>query len=236
MLALISANHQPNRSFAPTLRLTAELLERLAIRGVIELPWPDKRWLTASQGKHTLPFELLDWRYCWAAYPEAGLAELLEEQLKEHDWRVDCPESRFELWSELCFAEIENYAAYQLEKHQMDPEWAFDIEWMRRQVGRRSLARWKYIVWAGVRRGTQEKAKVGATNLSIRQAIRTEYIRRQDFVQGDSTFGAFVPNQKRPFSVLCEILVLCVLPIGDSYWTVVPSDWAESMMVSPGVV
>lgn len=233
LLALLYSQYL-YRPFAPTLHLSVLVLERLAERQLIHLPWPDSRWLTKVAKKRTLSVELLDWKYTWSAYDVGGLQTVLTEALSEHQWQVDLPESRLELWADLLHAEIISYAAHLLEQHQLDPEWSCDLEWIKREVGRLPLCRWKYIVWAGVRRGTQEKARTGSTAAQIRRTVSQEYqSRHQMLVRGDPGFGSFAPKNPMPYSVLGQVLVDHVLPLHWDYWRAVPSDWAVQRLSFP---
>lgn len=222
LLALRQSRHEW-RPLTPTRELSIGVLRRLAERGLIRVPWPDEVW-PATEVADTLSSEMLGWQYAWEAYPEADeLDELLQESLRHP---AELPDTRLQLWNDLSYAETIRYAQRELEKHQLDAGWALDLGWVQRQSGCLSMARWRYVVWSGVRRGATELLRSRSMTLA-REAIQREYLRRAEMVRrGDLSLGQFSPQQKFPDSLLARVLVRHVLPIGEAYWTTAPDRWA----------
>lgn len=230
LLALLRSRYT-HLPLSPTRVMSATLLNRLAERLIIELPWPDDRWVVRSKRQYTVGEEMLDWRYSWPAYDDLdALEQLLVEAIEAGSVHDEGPDGRLDLWADLAFAEVVSYARHRLEKSGLDPEWALDVEWLRREIGRHSLSRWRYAVWAAVRAGCSASA-TGRTASHTRAAIRHEYEKRLVIAANVPGFGNFVPEgSPRPYSILGRVLVEHALPIADAYWTVVPSKWTSETL------
>lgn len=207
---------------------TIEVLDLLKEHGLIEVPWPETAWRLPIKG-YELPIEQLGWRYVWGAYPFASLSQALEDRLTEVAWHADMPVERLRLWEFLLASEAQGFLERQLEQHQFSPEWAQDLRWVMNRSEKMSLAKWRYVIWAAVRKGAAETQRVNSTPERVRKTIHDELEFRADKVASGAWGKAeLIPKSNAPFNLAAQVLTLTVLPIAADYWTSVPSRWAAA--------
>jgi hypothetical protein len=210
---------------AATHRSTLAVLELLREFGIIEVPWPEPRWLVKPDALDT-PMEGLQWRYAWAAYPRANLPVALEDYLgcvPRDDYGLAC---RLQLWEELAVAEAESFFEQQLAKHRFDPGWARDLVFIHRQTtALLTIAQWRYCVWAAVRQGGALAQQQHAPDLPlIREAIFAEVRRRVGYVAGGQWERcALPPFQRLPRSALSRLFVTQLARPDLDFWMTPPT-------------
>lgn len=221
------ASRELRRPIAPTEAMAIALLDRLTALGIIAVPWPATRWELPPRGFVT-PIEQLAWDYAWPEVILDGLDAHLEDLLRTYAREGTLVEERVGFWRELIQSECTDYLQFQLTKHGFDPAWACDLRWLPpNYLDTLSLARWKYLIWSGVRQGAMECLRSRFDLKQTRDAIAATLASpsRLSYAHQGS-FDGFLPRTDTPHSLIAEVFATHAARLGRRYWTEAPSEQA----------
>lgn len=209
---------------APTTRMALGILALLRQQGVIDVPWPEARWVCQPDAQVT-PIEGLQWRLAWTVYETPLLCDALEDYFESIDADDTVEVVHLHLWVELGAAESERFFEQQLNKHHFPSGWAQDMTFVYGETAPgMTLAQWRYCAWAAVRHGASVAMQRGPNANGIRDAIYSELRRRSASVRRGAWPGcALVPFDPSPESALARCFVRHVTRLGALYWTERPS-------------
>lgn len=215
---------------ATSLRLAFQLFRLLEGYGVYQFAIENR-----GPGVRRAIYDPLSWVDAFERADSEDLEELLLQRLRV---LVASAETCFEkplLWTTLADAEVEGYLSAQLRKHGFDGSWAERIVVsLRPEWDGISLAKRRYLVWAGVRQGAAAYLQSGGNNDSAFVAILTELRRRGRWLAANEKQGQQLGNDFLPFAswtrpLVLEIFLSEIWPMGADYWTQVPKagSWAS---------
>jgi hypothetical protein len=182
------------------------------------------------------PIEQLAWDYSWLEVEAEGLEAHLEDLLRSYSREGALLEERIEFWRVLIQSECTDYLQFQLTKHGLDPTWASDLDWLPpHYLDTLSLARWKYLIWSGVRQGAMECLRSRFDLKQTRNAIAATLASptRLGFAHQGS-FDGFLPRTDAPHSLIAEVFVTHASRLGRRYWTEAPAEQPLISSASPG--
>lgn len=207
-----------------TKRMTLVVLNHLRERGIIDVPWPHKRWDLQPDATCT-PIENLQWRLAWEAYEPPRLTEALEDYFDSLEQDDFVTAVKLRLWMDIGSAETERFFEQQLVKHRFPGDWAQDAAFVYRESAIvLTLAQWRYCAWAAVRRGASLALQQGPHADGVREAIYQEIRRRAAAVASGAWSGcSFPPFSPQPESAVGRGFAYKVTRLGPLYWIGWPS-------------
>jgi hypothetical protein len=220
-LAAFQAAADESAPLSPTLRLSFELAERLRRCGILRLLEAVPRH--PAWGQSRAIYDPIAWEYM-ADPPERGVLQRLISQQLQKCVATSAPADALWLWQRLADAELENYLAHLLRRHQMDASWVRAIlDRAMSEIAELSLARRRAVAWAGVREGAATFLRTRGDASQCLDAIVCECRRQARWMlrhEGLATSWMPQSNWRQP---LLLSLFLANFSIGERYWTELPS-------------
>jgi len=231
------ASRDIRRPTAPTESMAVSVMDQLQTLGVIAVPWPAPRWELPPRGFVT-PIEQLAWDYAWPEVEVEGLEAHIEDLLRSYARERSLLEERVGFWRVLIQSECTEYLQFQLTKHGLDPAWASDLQWLPpHYLDTLSLARWKYLIWSGVRQGAMECLRSRFDPKQTRDAIAATLASpsRLSYAHQGS-FDGFLPRTDTPHSLIAEVFATHAARLGRRYWTEAPAEGPMIPSASPRTI
>jgi hypothetical protein len=219
-LAAFEAARDEAAPIAPTLRFSFSLAGRLRERSILRLLEVPPR--SPGYGQARAIYDPIAWEYL-AEPPELGvLRATIHEQLIIRS-RAAEGEALW-LWMALADAELEGYLAHLLRRHQMDAGWVRSIlERGGLELTALSLAQKRAVSWYGVREGAATYLRTRGDATQCVDAVVCE-LRRQArwMLRHEPQALSWLPQSSWRQPLLLATF-LANFPLGQSYWTEVPS-------------
>lgn len=219
-LASFETARDATAPIAPTLRLTFALATRLRECSVLRLLEAPPRALGFRQARAI--YDPVAWEYL-ADPPELGVLRLV---IGDHLQTValrDFSEALW-LWNALSEAEFEGYVAHLLRRHQMEAGWARPIlERSTAELVPLSLAQKRALAWYGIREGAASFLRSrGDATQCIDTVVRELRQQARWMLRNEPEVLSWLPqsNWRQP---LLLTTFLSRFPLGQTYWTKVPS-------------
>ena len=219
-----------NAPFSTGLHLTQALVHTLVDVGLVDVGE------AGGIGVRRALYEPLVWRYCLELGSPSRLLPALDGSLAELSRRRAARQAQLELWEALADAEVETYLAHLLRRHAFDPTRAGEIaQTMREEWAGFSLARRRYLAWAGVRGGAAALVRTNLDEDRAQRLMLDEMRRRSRWLSAKQEAKELLPadycfmpesHWKRP--ILLDLLVSTALADASTYWTAVPEErWLD---------
>ena len=229
-LAAFEAAKDDAAPLCPTLRLTFELAERLRRQHVLRLLEAVPR--APAWGQSRAIYDPIAWEYL-ADPPEPGVLQRLVTRQLQQCVAACAPADPLWLWQRLADAELEGYLAHLLRRHQMDASWVRAIlDRAMPELAELSLARRRAVAWAGVREGAAAFLRTRGDASQCLDAIVCECRRQARWMlRHEGLATSWMPQSSWRQPLLLS-LFLAHFPLGQRYWTEIPSLSALSQAVS----
>lgn len=217
--------------------LTQQLFRSLEDVRLFRIPQSGER------GVRRALYEPLAWCYLTDWGDPVRLQAALLAALQERSADVRAKYDKLELWESLANAEIETYVAHLLRRHTLDSTDASQIiHAMSDEWAGHCLARRRYLAWSGARGAAAALLRTGMDQDAARVTMLNEMRRRSRWLAAKEAANAlqkhdycFVPDTQWRRSILLEVFLTVVLPIGQAYWNEPPQALRSIAQMEAGV-
>lgn len=188
----------------------------------------------ATEGSRTARRSLLG-PWCWQY---SASVQLSSDQLRaalqfaiaayqsRESWKSECTN----LWRTLVDAESFEYLLHLLGQHQLDmPIELASGSLLTELWAEHSLGRRRYLAWYAVRGASSALLRSGLNQAAAGQALRDELRRRSRWLlrcsstqHDDSSTFCFAPPHNRSRSLISQLFLSELAPIGSAYWSRAP--------------
>lgn len=224
LLAFVRSTDVP-APVSPHPGFTQALARWLEQRGVLALLTDTAAMPGTARSVQRAIYDAIRWRYVTDALDAAAHRDALVLHLRTLSRSADAAEAKLTYWRLLADAELESYLAHLLRRHGLDAGWASAIRdepapWKTEL----SLGQMRYVVWATVREAAATYLREWGDPEATRGAIALELRRRARWLLNRAEPGfCFLPPHTVKRSLMLEVFLEHVAPIGDAYWTSVSS-------------
>lgn len=208
----------------PSLRSTRRLIETLQGFSIL-LPSDSLTDPTVCRSI----YDPVGWRYLIRRNSPEELELQLVSLLRRLCSAPDADPYKNLLWHLLAEAEAEAYLAAQLGRYGLDPLQAWGwVSSMYAHWADLSLGRRRFVIWVSVKEGIAMLGRTGDAHLA-HATVAAELVRKSRWLRSqEPTVGvsskdySFLPLSSWKRSLLLDIFLTEVMPIGEAYWTSAP--------------